>query len=188
MKNALLLISCYFIIAIISGFRPTEDKFIRVDISEEISVSLPESFKVMTADQMQQKFLSARPPLAAYTSPNQLADFSVSAANTRWRADDLPMLKDFYRSSLLELYDEVDFLDEGIREVDNTQVAYFEFTSMIKQDEDAIVPKPPVHRYTYAQYTIRQNKAIVFTFSCPRQRQTQWQPTAQKVMKSVKLK
>ncbi|WKN46145.1 hypothetical protein [Tunicatimonas pelagia] len=182
-----LIFGCSFVAAI-SSFRSVEDTFVRVDISEEISVSLPESFKVMTADQMQQKFLSARPPLAAYTSANQVADFSVSAANTRWRADDLPMLKDFYRSSLLELYDEVDFIEEGIREVDKTQVAFFEFTSVVKQDEDAITPKPPVHRYTYAQYTIRQNKALVFTFSCPRQRQSQWQPIAQKVMESVKLK
>lgn len=188
MKNLVILALYCATLLLLGAFRFIEDKFIRVDISEEISVNLPESFQPMTEDQMQQKFLSARPPLAAYTSPNQAADFSVSAANTRWRADDLPILKDFYRSSLLELYDEVDFIDEGIRSVDDKQVAFFEFTSVVKQNEDAIAPKPPVHRYTYAQYTIRQNKAIVFTFSCPRQRQSQWQPTAQKVMGSVKLK
>ncbi len=188
MKNSVVLALYCSTLLLFSAFQITEDKFTRIDISEEISVSLPESFQPMTEDQMQQKFLSARPPLAAFTSPDQIADFSVSAANTRWRADDLPILKDFYRSSLLELYDEVDFLEEGIREINGTPVAYFEFTSVVKPDEDAITSKSPVHRYSYAQYTIRQNKAIVFTFSCPRQRQNQWQPIAQKVMESVKLK
>ncbi len=188
MKGVLILTLYYLGSLLTSDFHTVEDKFIRVEISEKISVSLPESFQPMTEDQMRRKFLSARPPLAAYTSANQLADFTVGASNTRWQTTDLPILKDFYRSSLLELYDEVDFIDEGVRSVDDVQVAYFEFTSVVKSDEDALTPKPPVHRYTYAQYTIHQDKALVFTFSCPRQRQSQWQSIAQKVMESVKLK
>lgn len=188
MKNVVAICFCLFLLGSISGFRTAEDKFVRIDISEEITVSLPESFQVMTEDQMQRKFLSARPPLAAYTSPDQVADFGISAANTRWQASDLPILKDFYRSSLLELYDEVDFLDEGIHTVNGSEMAFFEFTSVVKEDENAVVPKSPVRSYTYAQYAIHQDKALVFTFSCPLQRQSQWQPTAQKVMTSVKLK
>ena len=188
MKGVLIL-TLYYLGSLLTGdVHTTEDKFVRVEVSEEISVSLPESFQPMTEDLMQRKFLSARPPLAAYTSANQLADFTVGASNTRWQTTDLPILKDFYRSRLLELYDEVDFIDEGVRSVADVQVAYFEFTSVVKRDEDALTPKPPVHRYTYAQYTIHQDKALVFTFSCPRQRQSQWQSIAQKVMESVKLK
>ena len=187
MKHTLIIaISCLSILS--TSFRIYEDKFIRVEVSEDISVSLPESFQAMTEEQMQRKFLSARPPLAAYTSPDQVADFGISAANTRWQANDLPILKDFYRSSLLELYDEVDFLEEGIRTVDGVEMAFFEFTSVVKEDENAVVPKSPVRTYTYAQYAIHQDKALVFTFSCPLRRQSQWQPTAQKVMTSVKLK
>ncbi|MEM9671521.1 MAG: hypothetical protein ACFB15_29460 [Cyclobacteriaceae bacterium] len=182
----ILLISCFSTLS--TGFRVYEDKLVPVKVSDEIGVSLPESFQPMTEEQMQRKILSARPPLAAYTSPDQRADFSVSASNTRWQANDLPILKDFYRSSLMELYDDVDFLDEGIRTVDKVQAAFFEFTSVVKEDENAVVPKPPVHTYTFVQYTIHQGKTLVFTFSCPLRQQEQWQPTAQKVMNSVKLK
>lgn len=184
----------YFVITLLLtafpliSFRGAEDKFIRVDISEEITVSLPESFQTMTEDQMQRKFLSARPPLAAYTSPDQMADFSVNVSNTRWQASDLPILKDFYRSSLLELYDQVNFLEEGIHPVNDDEMVFFEFTSVVNEDEDSVVPKPPVHQYTYVQYAIRDNQALVFTFSCPTRRQDQWQSTAQKIMSSVKMK
>ena len=112
MKGVLIL-TLYYLGSLLTGdVHTTEDKFVRVEVSEEISVSLPESFQPMTEDLMQRKFLSARPPLAAYTSANQLADFTVGASNTRLQTTDLPILKDFYRSSLLELYDEVDFRRE----------------------------------------------------------------------------
>nr|WKN39838.1 hypothetical protein K4G66_14170 [Tunicatimonas sp. TK19036] len=188
MKKIVIFLILSFTTELFSGFRSYEDKFVKVEVSEDISVSLPQSFQKMTEDQMQQKFLSARPPLAAYTSPDQVADFGVNVSNTRWQASDLPILKDFYRSSLLELYDEIDFVEEGIHTVNNAEMVYFEFTSVVKQDEDSIVPKPPVHQYTYVQYAIHKDKALVFTFSCPTRRKEQWQPTAQRIMTSVKMK
>ncbi|MEQ9442092.1 MAG: hypothetical protein RIG62_23835 [Cyclobacteriaceae bacterium] len=187
MKSILTLLLC-IIFGLVSGFRTHEDKFVKVEVSEDISVSLPESFQAMTEDQMQRKFLSARPPLAAYTSPDQRADFGVNVSNTRWQVSDLPILKDFYRSSLLELYDEVSFIEEGIHSVNNAEMVFFEFTSIVKADENAAVPKPPVHQYTYVQYTIHEDQALVFTFSCPARQKNQWQPTAQKIMNSVKMK
>ena len=188
MKKIVIVTLLCFATGLFGSFRELEDKFVRVEVSEDIIVSLPESFQKMTEDQMQRKFLSARPPLAAYTSPDQMADFGVNVSNPRWQASDLPILKDFYRSSLLELYDEVDFIEEGIHSVNNADMVFFEFTSLVNEDEDSVVPKPPVQQYTYVQYAIHENKALVFTFSCPTRRKNQWQPTAQKIMASVKMK
>lgn len=188
MKKTLIVLILSLATELFSGFRSYEDKFVKVEVSEDISVSLPQSFQTMTEDQMQRKFLSARPPLAAYTSPDQIADFGVNVSNTRWQTSDLPILKDFYRSSLLELYDEVSFIEEGIHSVNNAEMVFFEFTSIVKADENAAVPKPPVRQYTYVQYTIHEDQALVFTFSCPTRRKEQWQPTAQKIMASIKMK
>ena len=188
MRQVLIVVMVYWLGVGVSSAQRGEDKLVKVEVSENITVNLPQSFQPMTEDQMLRKFESARPPVAAYTSADQRADFSVSTSATRWQSSDLPILKDFYRSSLLELYDEVDFLDEGLREVDGVQVAFFELTSLVKEDENAVVPKPPVQMYTFIQYTIHNEKTLIFTFSSPLRQQSQWQPIAQEIMSSVKLK
>ncbi len=93
---------------IISSFTFLVDNLVRTEIYEGVSIDLPKSFRPMSEALLQEKYVAARRPLAAYTDPNQQVAFGLNVSNTRWQAEDLAMLKDFYRASLLELYDEVD--------------------------------------------------------------------------------
>lgn len=167
---------------------PSRD-FVRTDIYEGISVDLPKSLQPMTEAQLEENYLAARRPLAAYTDPNQQVAFGLNVSNTRWQPGDLPMLKDFYRASLLELYDEVKFITEAVREVDGQPFAIFEFVSVVRSaaDENSFTNQKPIRRYTYVQYTIHQEKTWVFDFSVPARDQTTWQPVAQHIMGSVRM-
>ncbi len=100
------------------------------------------------------------------------------------------MLKDFYRASLLELYDEVKFLTEAVEEVNGQPFAVFEFVSVVRpaEDETSFTNQKPIKRYTYVQYTIHHEKTWVFDFSVPARDQTTWQPVAQHLMGSVRMK
>ena len=161
--------------------------FVRTEIYEGVSVDLPKSFQPMTEAQLQENYLAARRPLAAYTDPNQQVAFGLNVSNTRWQPGDLPMLKDFYRASLLELYDEVKFLTETVQEVNGQPFAIFEFVSVVRPDEDEIsfANQKPIRRYTYVQYTVYQQKTWVFDFSVPAQDQATWQPVTRHLMESV---
>ena len=163
--------------------------FVRTEIYEGISVDLPQSFRPMTEAQLQENYLAARRPLAAYTDPNQPVAFGLNVSNTRWQPGDLPMLKDFYRASLLELYDEVKFVTETVREVNGQPFAVFEFVSVVRpdQDETSFIDQKPIRRYTYVQYTVHQQKTWVFDFSVPAQDQATWQPVAKHLMESVRM-
>ena len=172
-----------------SFVRPVND-LIRTDIYEGISVSVPKSFRPMPEALLREKYVAARQPLAAYTDPNQQVTFGLNVSNTRWQADDLAILKDFYRASLLELYDEVDFINESVEEINGREFAVFEFVSVVRPDENetSFINQKPIRQYTYVQYTIHNKKTWVFDFSVPAQMQAEWQETAGKMMSSVRMK
>lgn len=175
---------------LVGGWRLPARDFVRTDIYEGVSAELPQSFRPMTEAQLQENYLAARLPLAAYTDPNQQVSFGLNVSNTRWQPGDLPMLKDFYRASLLELYDEVKFITEAVQEVNGQSFAVFEFVSVVRpaEDETSFTNQKPIRRYTHVQYTIHQQRTWVFDFSVPAQEQAVWQPVAQHMMSSVRMK
>ena len=173
-----------------TGFSIITSDLVRTEIYQGITVSMPKSFRPMSEALVQERYLAARRPLAAYTGPNQQVAFGLNVSNTRWQAGDLEMLKDFYRASVLELYDEVDFIKEGIEEINGKSFAVFEFVSVVRPDEDdmSITNRKPIRQYTYIQYTIHNDKTWVFDFSVPARAQNEWQATAQEMMSSVRMK
>ena len=189
MKKNSLLWRVWLAALVASSFIVVND-LVRTDIYEGISVSMPKTFRPMSEALLREKYVAARRPLAAYTDPNQQVAFGLNVSNTRWQADDLAILKDFYRASLLELYDEVDFINESIEEVNGRPFAVFEFVSVVRPDEDetSFINQKPIRQYTYVQYAIHNRKTWVFDFSVPAQAQTEWQQVAGEIMASVRMK
>ena len=178
------------LIIVVSSFVMGGNDLVRTDIYEGISVSLPKSFRPMSEALLREKYVAARRPLAAYTDLNQQVTFGLNVSNTRWQAGDLSILKDFYRASLLELYDEVTFINESVEAINGREFAVFEFVSVVRPDENetSFINQKPIRQYTYVQYTIRDRKTWVFDFSVPAQRQAEWQEMAGKMMNSVRMK
>ena len=178
------------LLVVLSSFTLASGDLVRTDIYEGVSLSLPKVFHPMSEALLREKYVAARRPLAAYTDPNQQVAFGLNVSNTRWQAGDLAMLKDFYRASLLELYDEVDFLTESVEEIRGREFVIFEFVSVVRPDENetSFVNQKPIRQYTYVQYTIRQQKTWVLDFSVPARAQDEWQETARRMMSSVRMK
>jgi len=176
------------IILLLSSFQTPNDELVKKQINEQIQLLVPSKFEPMSQELMDQRYLTARKPLAAFTNERQVVDLTVSTSNTRWQASDLPILKDFYKASLMELYDEVDFLKEEIEEINGRNFVVFEFTSLVKPGENSLTARTPVRRYTRIQYTVNSGQTLVFNFSCPQALQPKWLDTAQQVMESVKIK
>ncbi len=161
--------------------------YVKTEVGEGITLKVPESFAPLPDNLMEQKYLSARKPIALYTNENQQVDVGVSTSNARWQANDLPMLQSFYRSNIMALYDEVAFNKEALEKVNGKDFAVFEFVSLVRPEEDALTAQRPIRKYTYIQYTIHNGKSYVFTFNCPAEQQSQWQEVAKTIMESVKI-
>ena len=182
MKNLLFLASLFLLL---TAF--TLPKLVRTKITKQITLSIPKNFTVMPDEGIAMKYPAQRKPLAVYTSPNGQVDVSVSQRPSSFRKSDMPMLRDFYKASILSMYSDVAFIREEITTINKQDFIVFEFVSTVK-DERQSSNLAPIRRYTIAQYTILDNNLTVFTFNVPFLLQRDWQETAQKVMASVRVK
>ena len=163
-------------------------KLMKVKVNDAITVSVPKDWLPMQEEDMIQRYPSVRAPLLAYTNQERVADFSVNISATQWPDDDVELAKKFFKAGLVNTFDRVDMIDEGVHQIRGKKLIFFEFESRINGNRQQEGQKDPVVRYTYIQYFIEPGKAIVFSFSCPHRDREQWQETAREMMGAVRIK
>ncbi|MFZ9982527.1 MAG: hypothetical protein ACO3FI_10910 [Cyclobacteriaceae bacterium] len=163
-------------------------KWVKTKISPDITVMLPGQFSAMTPEDLIQRYPSVRTPLGAYTDPDRLADFSVNISATRWPDGNIDFAKSFFKSSVLNMYDRVDMIGEGIIELNKKKFIFFEFRSRLNSSRQDISTQDALVRYTYIMYLVEPERTLVFSFSCTKDVEEVWQPVAQEIMKTVRVK
>lgn len=167
----------------------TKPKLVKMKVNDQITVSIPEGWRPMDDLDFSQRYPSVRAPLAAYTDDQRLVDFSVNISATQWPDGDKPMAKQFFKASLMNMFDRVDMIKEGIQEIHGKEYIFFEFESRMNGDRREEGTKDPVLKYTYIQYLIDPGqKTLVFTFNAPRRQKEDWQETAREMMLKIKVK
>ena len=156
-------------------------------ITDNISASLPQDFKVMPDDAIATKYPAPRKPVGAFTNPSGQIDFVVSERSSTFKPEDMQMLKQFYRASITSRYSEVNFIREEVKQINKQEFICFEFTSAMRDEERKTNKLAPIRRYTIVQYTILNDKLLIFTFNAPIDFKPEWQQTALKIMDSIKL-
>ena len=117
------------ILLIASSFQDIKLK--KTKVSDAITVSLPESFYPMAPQDIAQRYPSVRKPIAAYTNDQMLVDFSINQSASMWRQSDIEMAKSFMKSSVMNMFDSVEFIQEDIREINGHNYIVFEIISII---------------------------------------------------------
>ena len=182
MKKVLVLLP---LILVFSSFQKI--KYVKTKINDDISISLPADFVMMDETELNRRFVSAKKPLAMFTDYARTVELGVNMAYSRWRPDDLDIMKSFYKSNIMGLYDEVNFLQEGIENINGRDFAVFEFVSVIRDDDDTAFRPRATAKFTRIQYTIVNYKTVLFNFTCDARQKDQWIPIARHIMSSVKI-
>lgn len=181
MKKTILL-SCLFLL----GFTP--DRLIKTKVADGITISLPATLTPMTPDDIANRYPSVRAPLSAFTNPDRDSDFSVNVSATQWPDEDIELAAKFFKSGIFNLYDRVDFINQGIHTVNKKKFIFYEFESRVNGNKMKETERAAIFRYAYVQYYISKGRTLVFTFSCPKDRKEEWQSTVQAMMKTIKVK
>ena len=160
----------------------------KAKVNKHISVKLPEDFRLVSEQELAEKYVSSRKPIALYTSRDGQVDVSVNLSNTQWQYFDLPLVKDFYKASLNTLYSQLKMLREDVVEVGKHQMAIFEFIGTVEGEESTVRKTNSISKYTYIAYALVNGKVVVFTFTAPARMQQNWAPVAEEIMNSIKIK
>jgi hypothetical protein len=163
-------------------------KLVKTKVNDAITVLIPQGWRPMDNMDFSERYPSVRAPLASYTDDQRMVDFSVNISATQWPDKDLDMARQFFKSSLMNLFDKVEIISEGVRETGKKKVIYFEFTSRVNGNKRQEGISDPVLRYTYVQYLLGSQRTVVFSFNCPRRLQPEWQETARDMMTGIKVK
>ena len=162
-----------------------EIPLIKTDVTKNISLLVPSEFIPMGPQDIRNKFISYRDPIAGYTSEDRSVDLVVNISKTPWSNEDMDLLKEFYENNIRNLFDEVDFVKNEIQEINGRSYAVFEFTSIVKGDPNSLRNQAPVHDYRQVLYTVEEFNVYIFTFYCPTRVKDRWQVTAKKIMSSI---
>lgn len=177
-----------FFIGLLCLMANDKPKLVKTKINDEITVAIPKGWIAMDAMDFTQRYPSVRAPLAAYTNEERTVDFSVNISATQWPDADLELSQKFFKASVHNMFDRVDMIAEGIKEVQKKKYIFFEFESRINGDRRDQTQKDPVLRYTYIQYLIEPGRTLVFSFNCPKRMREDWQESAKQMMQNIQVK
>lgn len=176
---------CYFLLCMVTFNTTGQGSLTREKITDDISMKIPSDFIPLVESERNRKIQSAKEPIALYSNSDRTVDLGINETSSRWSIDDLAILKDFYKANILSLYTEVAFLQEEIITIDDRSFIAFEFNSKVVDDRGL---GKPIAKYTYILYTIRKNRVLLFNFSSPFRYRQAWQPVAQEMMNSIRIK
>ncbi len=132
----------------------------------------------MDALDFTQRYPSVRAPLAAYTNEERTSISVLIFQPLNGQTHDLEFAQKFFKAGVMNMFDRVEMIQEGIYEVNKKKFIFFEFDSRINGTRQQEGFQDPVLRYTYIQYLIEPGKALVFSFNCPSRQKEEWQETA----------
>ncbi|HYC84701.1 MAG TPA: hypothetical protein VEB86_05735 [Chryseosolibacter sp.] len=181
------MISRFFLLIPLLLLSLDQPKLVKTKLTDDITASIPKGWVPMTDLDFTERYPSVRAPLAAYTNDERSADFSVNISATQWPDADLVIAQKFFKASIMNMFDKVQFISEGIREVGGKKYVYFEFESRVHGNRNQEGNADPVLGYTHQQYLITPKRTLVFTFNCPRRIRNQWESTGLAIMKSLKV-
>ena len=165
-----------------------QPKLVKTKVGDNISISIPEGWKPMDQFDFTERYPSVRAPIAAFTNPDREVDLSVNISATQWPDADLTMAQKFFKSSLMNMFDRVEIVREGVQEVNKKKFIYFIFESRINGNKTEPGQTDAITRYSYMQYLVEPKRTLVFSFSCPKRQREDWENTSDAIMKSVKVK
>lgn len=188
MKSRINLWILSFIFITTATFGQAQVSLERIKVNKYISMEVPASFVPMDQADLYNKYVSSRMPIAMYTSADRLIDLGINENSSTWAATDHTILQDFHKANILNLFDQVTFIQEEIKEIGNRTFVVFEFVSRVTDEESTFGGRTSVSKYTYIMYTIRNNRVLLFNFTCPARMQSEWKDTAREIMESIRIK
>ncbi len=170
-----------------AGFNTFSQKLIPVKIGEEITLKISSEFVNMSHKDRMEKIASSKIPLATYSTESQEATLSVNDNPMQWTSQDTDVIYGFYKASVNALFDEVQFIQDGVKEINGREFIVFEFVSTVR-DDNVFSSGKGERNYTYIQYTSFNDKVLLFNFGCPARMQFEWEDVAEEMMQSIRIK
>lgn len=159
---------------------------VKVGPDEDISLKIPKEFISMSDQDRMKRIYSSKVPLAMFANEGQDVTLGINYNVMRWTEKDTDLVYGFYKASINNLFDEIEFIQDDIKEINGRKYIIFEFVSTIK-NTNAFSSSRAAKNYTYIQYTSYNNQVLLFNFGCRARQMNTYQSVAKEIMNSVEI-
>ena len=175
-----ILFFCYFIQA------NTQEKLSKVKITDKIYINLPSSFQ--TADQTYKniRYTNNRAPLAEFISEDNNVKLTLNTNSLLWKKESVEIIRSIYKANILSFFDDVLFIQDTIKIVNEREFIVFEFLSFIKND-NSFTKKVEKH-YSYIQYTSYNDQVLLLSAECLARYRSQWEKMINQIMQTIRIR
>ncbi|MCP4457434.1 MAG: hypothetical protein GY816_05315 [Cytophagales bacterium] len=175
--NRLLFLVSFFI----HSLSQAQVALIPRELTDDISMKIPLELKQEPS--ILQRTTSTT--LDLFMSQDRRSDLSVNKSQLRWIEADEELLSQFYKANILNIYDQVDMIQEEIKEVNGKKFIVFEFVGQVIDEPNAFKEAKRRSDYTYIQYLVVDDGILIFRFTTSSRLKNYWQEAIQKAMESV---
>jgi len=162
-------------------------KLAPVKIGDDITIKISTEFINMSNQDRMARVASSKVPLGMFSTESQEVTLGINDNSMQWKPEDSKVIYGFYKASINALFDEIQFIQDTITEINGREFVVFEFVSTVR-DENVFSSKSSERNYTYIQYTSYKDQVLLFNFSCPARLKFEWEDIAKEIMQSVKIK
>jgi hypothetical protein len=149
----------------------------RVDlIANKLELGIPSVFQKMSADMLQKKYPSTKPPQVAYANEGATAIIAFSTTPSAIQDEQIPAAKDSLKNAVRATVNK--WCDDGVAKINGRNIAYIDFLSEVS---NGII-------FTHLMLLEADNRLIVISFNCLEQDKQVWQPIAAAIMHSIKVR
>ncbi len=175
------------LVLLLTGLNTFSQKLFPVEVTEEISMKISSEFVNMSNKDRMEKIASSKIPLATFSTESQEVTLSINDNPMQWTSKDTEVVYGFYKASVNALFDEIKFIQDGVKEINGREFIVFEFVSTVR-DDNVFSSGRGERNYTYIQYTSYNDKVLLFNFGCPARLQFEWEDAVEEMMQSVRVK
>lgn len=170
-----------------------EPKLISQKMVDGITVGMPKDFTQMSDDDIASKYPSTKKPVSMYTNLDRTVDFGLNISKSRWGGLDLKILQGIFRSTIVESYDTVMFIQEDIISINGRPYVRYEYNSLFDNTQGYHYLLISILAKTVGEAEIDKEKLapdnanhlLIFNFYCAKPFQEKYQPIARAMMQSI---
>lgn len=182
-----IYLSIFVVLTIASFSVSGQGKLLPVKISDDITIKISTEFVNMSNQDRMGRVASSKVPLGMFSTEAQDVTLGINDNFMQWTENDTEVVYGFYKASFHALFDEIQFIQDTIKEINGREFAVFEFVSTVR-DENIFSTKKGERNYTYIQYTSYKDQVLLFNFGCPVRLKFKWEDVAEEIMQSVRIK
>jgi hypothetical protein len=187
MKN-IVFVALAFVFLSASGPKLKVQKLV-----DGITVSMPKDYTQMSDDDVANKYPSTKKPVSMFTNLDRTVDFGLNISKSRWGGLDLKILKDVFRSTIVQSYDTVIFIQEDIVSINGRPYVRYEYNSLFDNTQGYHYLLISILAKTIGEAEVdteklapdNANHLLIFNFYCAKAFQAANQPIARAMMETI---